>query len=136
LTELLPTPPLPDEMSSGRVFEPGWLNGMAPSLGVAVRLVLTGGAGGVAVQLQSQRLTLLVGHHGEVERDGLHVGQRADRGGDAVLDLVAAAGTLPTVSATSALTEPPSTMTLRTMPRSTIERRSSGSSTGRRASMT
>jgi hypothetical protein len=40
-----------------------------------------------------------------------------------------------TVRATRTLTVPPSTMTLRTMPRSTIERRSSGSSTGRSASM-
>ena len=65
----LPTPPLPDEMSSGRVREPGWANGIAPALGVAVRLAVGVAVAGVAVQLDAQRLALLVGHHGEVEGD-------------------------------------------------------------------
>ena len=69
MTLLLPTPPLPDEISSGRVFEPGSAERHLATLGVAVGLALAGGVAGVAVQHDPHGLALLVGHHREVERD-------------------------------------------------------------------
>ena len=68
VTDDLPTPPLPDEISSGRVFEPGWLNGtgrpVAWPCGCPCACAST-----VALQPDAQLLALVVGHHREVELD-------------------------------------------------------------------
>ena len=65
----LPTPPLPEEMSSGRVFDADLANGICAAFGVAVRLLGAGGRAGVAVQGLAQVLAVVVGHHGELEVD-------------------------------------------------------------------
>ena len=75
----LPTPPLPDEISSGRVFEPAWANGIArpsawPWAGCEPAL-----AAGVAVQGPAEVLALLVGHHGELEIDRVDAIERGRR---------------------------------------------------------
>ena len=85
----LPTPPLPDEMSSGRVLDPGCGERDRPTLGVTVGLGLAGGGAGRAVQLDPQVLALLVGHHREVELDVGDAVECGDGVGDPILDLVA-----------------------------------------------
>ncbi len=66
----LPTPPLPDEMSSGRVFEPFLANGMLAPLGVAVgRVLWPAVAPASPCRRLAQFLALAVGHHGELEVD-------------------------------------------------------------------
>ncbi len=62
----LPTPPLPDEISSGRVLEPGWANGIARPSAWPCGWPWPGRAA-VAVELDAQLLALLVAHHGEVD---------------------------------------------------------------------
>ena len=90
MTEHLPTPPLPDAISSGRVFEPGSANGMArPSACPWAWACVPGGGRRVAVEALAQLLALVVGHHREVEADGVHPVEGGDGGGDAVGDLVA-----------------------------------------------
>ena len=69
MTEDLPTPPLPDEISNGRVFAPGWLNGTGPAGGVTLGLRRGRGRMAVAVQPDAQLLALVVGHHRELEVD-------------------------------------------------------------------
>ena len=70
MTDDLPTPPLPDEMSSGRVFDPGWLNGTGrPSAWPWAGPWTWPGMAVGALQPDAQRLALLVGHHREVEGD-------------------------------------------------------------------
>jgi hypothetical protein len=70
---------LPDEINSGRVFEPGWANGMARPWAWPW----------AAVELGPHRRSLFVGHDRELEVDAGDAGQRADGPGHAVLDLVA-----------------------------------------------
>ncbi len=67
----LPTPPLPEEISSGRVFEVFFENGISRPFGVAVGLARAGGRPGVAVQRAAEVLAILVAHHGELEVDRL-----------------------------------------------------------------
>ena len=55
VTDDLPTPPLPEAMSSTRVRGDGSAKGIVPALGVAVALVGAGGGGRVAVELLAQR---------------------------------------------------------------------------------
>ena len=62
----LPTPPLPDEISSGRVREPGWANGIGRPSAWPWGVPWTWPAA-VAVQPVAQVLALVVGHHGEVD---------------------------------------------------------------------
>ena len=134
----LPTPPLPDEMSSGRVFEPFWANGMLAPLGVAVGLAAWPAVAPASpCRRLAQVLALAVGHHGELEVDRVDAVElrspRRTRAGW----ISFFSGQPGTVSAMSTPTTPlPRMSTLRTMPRSTIERCSSGSWTGRSASMT
>ena len=64
----LPTPPLPDEMNSGRVREPGWANGIARPSAWPWAWLWTW-PWPVALQLDAQRLALLVAHHREVDGD-------------------------------------------------------------------
>jgi hypothetical protein len=67
VTLLLPTPPLPLLMSSGRVLLPGSLNGTAlPSAWPCAWPWAAVAA--AAVELGAQHFALLVGHHREVER--------------------------------------------------------------------
>ena len=72
----LPTPPLPLATAYTRVREPGWANGM------------TGSAPPAPAQAGLQLLALLGGHHPEVDRHRGDPGDRADRGGDVVGQLV------------------------------------------------
>ena len=85
----LPTPPLPDEISSGRGLRAGLGERDLAAFGVTVGRRLPGGGRGIAVQGAAQRLALVVGHHGEVELHAGHAVERLDGTGDAVLDLVA-----------------------------------------------
>ena len=89
MTVDLPTPPLPDDTSSGRVFEPAWANGTVAPFGVSVRLSLTRRRAGIAVQPLAQLFAVGVGHHRELEFDAGHAVERCDGVGDATLDLVA-----------------------------------------------
>ena len=63
VTDDLPTPPLPEAMSSTRVRLLGVGERDGPALGVAVGRLAAGGGRRVAVQLLAQRRALLVGHH-------------------------------------------------------------------------
>ena len=129
----LPTPPLPDEISSGRVREPGWANGIArpsawpcgwpctcpppspcrrrrsasrSSSVITVKSTLTAVTPSSGATALSTRLRISL-QRAAGDGEGDEDGHAAVVGGS----------------------------TSRTMPRSTIERCSSGSSTGRRASM-
>jgi hypothetical protein len=102
---------------------------------VAVRGGRAGTGRRIAVEADAQRLPLLVGHHGEVELDAGHAIERADGRGHAVLDLLAQRAARHGEGDEDADVPSSRRSTSRTMPSSTIERRSSGSSTGRSASM-
>ena len=86
----LPTPPLPDEISSGRVRDPGWANGIGrPSAWPCGCPWAWAWPCPLPCSFVRSVLALLVGHHGEVERDpgdAVDGEQRAVRHG---LDLVA-----------------------------------------------
>ena len=85
VTDDLPTPPLPDEISNGRVFDPGWLNGTGrPWAWPWAGPDCARHGGRVALQPTAQGLALLVGHHREVEGDAGDALERHQRGGDPV----------------------------------------------------
>ena len=77
VTDDLPTPPLPDAMSSTRVLLPGSANGMARPSAWPWAWLAAGGGGRVAVELAAQRRSLVVGHHREVEVDRVDAVERA-----------------------------------------------------------
>ena len=136
VTDDLPTPPLPDEISSGRVFEPAlakgisrpsacpctcWLPAVAAASPWRVRRNCSRSASLITVNSRSTEVTPASPVAASVTRRWISL----------------FSGQPGTVRATSTPTRPSSpTRTARSMPRSTIERCSSGSSTGRRASIT
>ena len=106
VTEDLPTPPLPEEISSGRVREPGSLKGMArPSAWPWAGWEPAVDAG-VAVEALAQLGALVVGHHGEVEGDVVDAGQ-ARTAPVTRLVISARSGHPATVRATRTATRPP-----------------------------
>ena len=83
----LPTPPLPEAISKRAGARSRLGEGDQPALGVPVRVGGTRAGRGIAVQLQPQRLTLLVGHHREVEDDGANAVEGLDGRRHPLLDL-------------------------------------------------
>ena len=83
----LPTPPLPDEISSGRVFESFLANGTARPSAWPWAWPRAGGRSGVAVQRAAQVLAVLVGHHGELEIDRVDTVEFGGGVGHTPLDL-------------------------------------------------
>ena len=86
----LPTPPLPDEMSSGRVLEPGWANGIArpsawPWAWPAIRRVAPASPCSV-LRRSSRSSSVITVNSRSTELTPSSVG---DGAGDAVGDLVA-----------------------------------------------
>ena len=132
----LPTPPLPDEMSSGRVFEPFWANGMMrpsawpwagawPAVAAALpwRLLRSSSRSPSVITVNSRSIE--------------STPSSAVAASDTRWRISFFSGQPGTVSAMSTPTTPSGRMsTPRSMPRSTIERCSSGSWTGRNASTT
>ena len=89
MTDDLPTPPLPEAISSTRVRLDGSAKGIARPSAWPWACWLPAVDGRVAVQLLAELGALVVGHHREVELGPLDAGEGGDRRGDPVLDLVA-----------------------------------------------
>ena len=88
VTDDLPTPPLPDAMSSTRVAHSGIGERDRAALGVAVGGLAAGGGGRVALELLPDAGALLVGHHAERRGRPLVTPMAGERAGDPALDLV------------------------------------------------
>ena len=86
----LPTPPLPDDTRSGRVFEPAWANRTARTSACPCAWPCPAVAPGSPCRRLTKLLAVGVGHHGELEIDAGHAVERSDRLGDTLRgDLVA-----------------------------------------------
>ncbi len=136
VTDDLPTPPLPEAMSSTRVRQAGSANGIGPALGVAVgRLGAGGGAPGSpwSSWRTAARSSSVITVKSTSTRS---TPSRAVTASVTRWSISARSGQPATVRAIWTWTLPPSMAMPLTMPRSTMVRCSSGSWTGRRASMT
>ena len=135
VTDDLPTPPLPDAMSSTRVDELASANGTdRPSECPKVGLVpaVADGSPCSRSRSSSRSVSLMT----VKSTPTASTPSRATTASSTDRWISAFRGQPGTVRATCTLTRRPSIATPRTMPRSTMLRLSSGSWTGRRASMT
>ena len=135
MTDDLPTPPLPEETSSTRVGQSGSAKRMArPSAWpwAAWLPAVEAGSPWISSRTAARSSSVIT----VKSMSARSMPSRASAASVTRLVISARSGHPATVSATCTATVPPSMATPLTMPRSTMLRCSSGSSTGRSASMT